>query len=168
LDQPDVVEYRRKLFPEPEGDYTLLAGSVLDEDVLASVPDDRLTVVVAEGLVFYLEEGDVRDLIRRLCARFQSGGELLFDGLSPLIVELQKWSNWLSSGDWMRKQGTGFVSGISDPKALEELYPSLRLRSNVPWTAFEIKNPTVGHRLMRLVARLPVPQMDGFNLRYTF
>jgi O-methyltransferase involved in polyketide biosynthesis len=170
LDLPDVVEVRRKLLPEPSGDYTLIAGSALDDSVLASIPNDRPTAVLIEGLMYYIEEAQVHELIRSLCTQFPTG-ELIFDAMSPLVIHLQRWTKWMSNitnGAWMKKQGTGFVSGISDPVAIEKLHPGLKLRSYVPWTEMEVKNPTMDHRLMVLFAQLPLPRFFGYNLRYTF
>lgn len=170
LDLPEVVEVRRKLLPTPAGDYALVAGSALDDRVLASIPNDRPTAVVAEGLMFYLEEAQAHELIRRLCTRFPTG-EVIFDWMSPMILNLQKWTKWLGdviNGAWMRKQGTGFVSGVSDPAAIEKLHPGLKLRSNVSSAELAIHNPTMGHRALKLWNQLPLPPITGYFLRYTF
>ena len=170
LDLPDVVALRRKLIPEPKGDYTLLSGSALDNAVLSSIPADRPTAVIAEGLVFYLEVPQQEQLISQLCSHLPSG-ELLFDILSPGIVTMQKWraglSWWLSSGDWMARQGAGFVAGTADPEGLEKLYDGLKLREKVGWTGI-MENPTMAHRFLQAVQWLPLPVLDGFCLRYTF
>ncbi|OIW25598.1 S-adenosyl-L-methionine-dependent methyltransferase [Coniochaeta ligniaria NRRL 30616] len=172
LDLPDVVELRRKLLPEPSGDYTLLAGSALDDSVLSSIPNDRPTAIIIEGLLFYLEEAQALELIRRLCSHFPSG-ELMFDTMSPAVVSMQKWRRSLSSGfslgDWMQRQGAGFASGIADPAALEKLHPGLKLQTKIAWTEMErIKHPTMGHRFLQLLAWLPIPALNGYNLRFTF
>lgn len=171
LDLPPVIELRRKLLPGPSGYYSLVAGSALDANVLKSIPNDRPTAVVMEGLLYYLEEADGHRLIRQLCERFPSG-ELIFDVISPAFVITQQWahglSSRLSSGQWMKKQGTGFVSG-SDPWTLDKLRPKLKLRMNVPWTEMEgMKNPTLGHRFLQALAWLPIPRFGGSNLRHTF
>jgi O-methyltransferase involved in polyketide biosynthesis len=173
LDLPDVVELRRKLIPEPSGDYTLLAGSALDDSVLSSIPNDRPTAIIIEGLMFYLEETQANDLICRLCSHFSSG-ELMFDAMSSAVVSIQKWRQALSSrlslAGWMARHGTGFASGIADPVALEKLHPGLKLRTNVAWTEMDvIKHPTMGHRLLQLLAWVPIlPSLNSYTLRYTF
>jgi O-methyltransferase involved in polyketide biosynthesis len=171
LDLPDVVELRRKLLPEPPGDYALVAGSVLDDGVLSSIPSDRPTAVVSEGLMFYLEEDQAHDLIRRLCAHFTSG-ELIFDAMSPFIVGVQKTTQqWLPWTAWMKSQGTRFTSAVGDPAALEKLYPGLKLQSDVLWSDFEHKSPTMAWSFFALLNRLPLPRylrFTGCNLRYTF
>jgi len=170
LDLPDVVELRRKLLPEPAGDYKLIAGSALDESVIASIPNDRPTAVVIEGLMYYIEEAQVHDLIRSLCTPFPSG-ELIFDAMNPLVVTIHRWTRRfanLVSGTWMERQGTGFVSGIGDPVAVEKLHPGLKLRSSIPWIRLQVKNPSLGQWVASWLAMLPVMQFTGYNLRYTF
>lgn len=171
LDLPDVVELRRKLLPDPPGDYTLVAGSALDDSVIASIPNDRPTAVVIEGLMFYIEEAQAHQLIRSLCTRLPTG-ELIFDAMSPLLVGFQRltttWLPYMFNGAWMREQGTAFAHGLSDPVALEKLHPGLKLRSKIASTEMEIKNPTMAHRILFLFAQLPLPPFTGYNLRYTF
>lgn len=168
VDLPDVVELRRRLLPEPGGDYALVAGSALDDALLGSVPDDRPTAVVVEGLLIYLQEPQAHDLIRRLCSRFPSG-ELMFDIMSPVAITLQRWRDRLLPGSWMQKQGTGFTWG-TDPAAIERLHDGLKLETNVPWYKTEgIKNPSPGHKLWEFVAMVPLlPSLTGYNLRYSF
>ena len=169
MDLPDVVELRRKLLPEPSGNYTLLAGSALDDSALASIPKDRPTAIVIEGLMMYLEEAQVHDLIRRLCDHFPSG-QLMFDAMSPTVVNLQKLRYWLSPGGWMQNQGTGYASSISNPAAVEELHPGLKLKTNVLWTDMEgIKNPTTVQKVVAFIGSVPLlSSFTGYNLRYAF
>jgi methyltransferase (TIGR00027 family) len=81
LDQPGVIELRRKLYDETDA-YRMIGSSVTDPAWLDQIPTDRPTVVIAEGLLMYLTEREVRELLSRLAHRF-GNGELLFDTLSP-------------------------------------------------------------------------------------
>ncbi|KOS16719.1 Tetracenomycin polyketide synthesis O-methyltransferase TcmP [Escovopsis weberi] len=76
VDVPEVVALRRRLLssePASGGEYHLLAASVLDLALLQGIPDDRPTLIVAEGLLLYLSREGVLDLMQRLAARFPSG-----------------------------------------------------------------------------------------------
>jgi hypothetical protein len=53
LDFPDVIELRRRLYPEHAG-YRLLASSATDPGWLDEIPVDRPTLMVAEGVLPYL------------------------------------------------------------------------------------------------------------------
>lgn len=88
LDQPGVIELRRKLYDETDT-YRMIGSSVTDPGWLGQIPTGRPTLVVAEGLLMYLTERDVRELLARLTDRFPSG-EVLFDTLSPAGPRLSK------------------------------------------------------------------------------
>ncbi|MDA0562977.1 class I SAM-dependent methyltransferase [Streptomonospora sp. S1-112] len=87
VDLPDVIALRDRLYPQrPEG-YTALGASAAQPDWLAEIPADRPVLVVAEGLLMYLGEPDIRRLLGAVADRFPSG-ELLFDGFAPWVVGL--------------------------------------------------------------------------------
>jgi O-methyltransferase involved in polyketide biosynthesis len=87
---------------------------VTDPQWLDHIPTGRPTLVVAEGLLMYLQESEVRQLLERLTDRFDSG-ELLFDTLSALAPRLSK---VLTRGiiTW----------GIRDARDIETWNPRLR------------------------------------------
>jgi O-methyltransferase involved in polyketide biosynthesis len=72
LDFPDVIELRRRLYPERAG-YRLLASLATDPGWLDEIPVDRPTLMVAEGVLPYLTAAEVRQLFVRLTDRFPSG-----------------------------------------------------------------------------------------------
>ena len=88
LDQPGVIELRRRLYSDT-GQYRMIGSSVTDPQWLDDVPGGRPTLVVAEGLLMYLPEQDVRELLDRFTDRFEYG-ELHFDTISPLGPPLSK------------------------------------------------------------------------------
>src|SRR5262249_24210603 len=88
VDQPNVIALRRKLYDERDG-YRMIGSSVTDETALQEIPTGRPVLMVAEGLLMYLPEREVRTLLQRLTDRFDSG-ELLFDTLSPMGPRLSK------------------------------------------------------------------------------
>ncbi len=88
VDQPDVIALRRKLYVDCAG-YRMIGSSVTEEAWLREIPADRPTLMVAEGLVMYLTEPEVRTLLQRLTDRFGSG-ELVFDTVSPIGPRLSK------------------------------------------------------------------------------
>jgi len=82
VDLPHVIDYRRDLLGEAPRE-RLIAGSAFEEGWLAQVraecPEAPL-LVVASGLFYYFEEGDVLGLARMLQGR--GDVELLFDAVS--------------------------------------------------------------------------------------
>ena len=91
IDQPGVIELRRRLYPDsPDTDhYRMIGSSVTDPQWLEQIPTGHPTLVVAEGLLMFLWETDVRQLIERLTARSDSG-EMLFDTLPPIAPRMSK------------------------------------------------------------------------------
>ncbi|KAK3380916.1 S-adenosyl-L-methionine-dependent methyltransferase [Podospora didyma] len=74
VDLPEVVDLRRQVMPAPErGDYRLLVASVTGENWLDDLPADRPTLIIAEGLLSFLQPTDVQLLFQRICDRFPSG-----------------------------------------------------------------------------------------------
>lgn len=86
LDYPEVMDLRERLYPPraaPIGRcatrWTTTAG--------CKVPRERPALVLAEGLMPYLRESQVRRLVERLVDHLGSG-ELLFDGYGRLGIML--------------------------------------------------------------------------------
>ncbi|ORB73884.1 class I SAM-dependent methyltransferase [Mycobacterium scrofulaceum] len=114
VDQPAVIELRRRLYDDAAG-YRMIGSSVTDPDWLDQVPTGRPTLVIAEGLLMYLTERQVRELLQRLTDRFQSG-EMHFDTLSALAPLLSKVFT------------RGIIRwGIRDARELQHWNPRLRL-----------------------------------------
>jgi O-methyltransferase involved in polyketide biosynthesis len=163
VDLPNVIELRKKLLPSPQGDYSLVAASVTNEDWLKDIPADRPTAVVFEGLTMYLSPQEGGSLISRSCAHFPSG-ELIFDCTGWLTLRLQKGVIWL------RSTGAKMVWSIDNPKAIEALHKGLMLKDDL--INFEmpgIEELPLGMRIrMWIMAILPGFRYLGRNLRYVF
>ena len=78
LDYPEVIELRRRFYPQRDG-YSLIGASVTDPSFLDKVQASGPVMIVAEGLFMYLSEYEVKELLQRLTSHFQSDrcGDLL-------------------------------------------------------------------------------------------
>jgi methyltransferase (TIGR00027 family) len=155
VDQPEVISLRRKLYDDRDG-YRMIGSSVTDEAWLEEVPADRPTLVIAEGLLMYLTEAQVRPLLGRITDRF-GGGELLFDTVSPLGPRLSK---VLTKGitKW----------GIRDARELERWNPRLRFLERCSVGALYRRIPSAPVRLLWwLVNATPMRNYDMLN-RFEF
>lgn len=88
LDLPDVIALRRRLLPETDRN-RYVAASAFDPgwmDQLAAADEDSV-LFVAEAVLPYFEEANVKDLIVALRRRFP-GAELVTDMCTPLAVRL--------------------------------------------------------------------------------
>lgn len=139
IDQPLVVDLRSRLIPQPEGDYTLRTLDVAASGWFRDLPADRPTLIVAEGLTPYLEPEDgkamLRDLVEYFGGREGHGGQLLFDSLGSLSVNLTSFIKAL------RSSGSAFKWGIDEPDEITSLHPRLELRDRIQWREFMDSHP---------------------------
>lgn len=153
VDQPTVIELRRRLYDETEH-YRMIGSSVTDPQWLGQIPTGHPTLVVAEGLLMYLREDEVRALLQRLTDRFDSG-EMHFDTLSPRAPLLSK---LLTKGiiKW----------GIGNARDLESWNPKLRF---VERTSALTGYQEIDNAVVRWIFRLTValPDYDTIN-RFTY
>ncbi|MGD2148462.1 MAG: class I SAM-dependent methyltransferase, partial [Anaerolineae bacterium] len=141
LDMPPVVELRRQLFTAPER-YHLLAASVTDLAWVDSVAaGGRPVLVVAEGLLMYLAEDEVRRLVLRLTDAFP-GCRLIADVFSRLTA--------CSAARHPSLHTTGATLGwgIDDARELETWAPGIRLLEEWYFTDDpDLARLSIGYRL---------------------
>ncbi|CAM05842.1 O-methyltransferase involved in polyketide biosynthesis [Saccharopolyspora erythraea NRRL 2338] len=163
IDFPEVIDLRRKVFPERDG-YETVASSVTEPGLLDRIPDDRPVLVVAEGLTMYLSEEDGLGLLRGITGRFPSG-ELIFDAFNTFGVKL---SNRFNPAVVAAKAHLEFA--VDDPSDLESAVPGLRLVAEWQFTdAPELDRyawPT--RMLLQAMGRIPVVRRMGRMLHYRF
>jgi len=163
VDLPEVMEVRSHLLPWPSGDYHLISSSVTDSEWLSSVPDDRPTVAVFEGLSMYLTQEQGHSLIQRITSRFPSG-QLLFDVYGTLGIKLQKLVPAVQNA------GATLHWGVDDPREIEALHQGLQcldaLRS-IDMPDLD-KLPLSGRISVAAVAHIPKLRDAGRIMRFRF
>src|SRR5258708_13790515 len=85
VDYTDVIDLRRQLFPERDA-YHLIGAPLSDLRWLDEVPRDRPGLLIAEGVLHYLNETEVKALLNAVVAYFP-GGQMIFDICNPWIVK---------------------------------------------------------------------------------
>lgn len=85
LDVKDVIDIRRAFFQETER-FTFIAGSVLDAAWLDEIPKDRPTLFIAEGLLMYFTEAEVKKVLKNV-KNSVPDAEVLFEAMSPFIAK---------------------------------------------------------------------------------
>ncbi|MEJ2866770.1 class I SAM-dependent methyltransferase [Actinomycetospora sp. OC33-EN08] len=104
VDQDPVIELRRELYGEREG-ATSVAASVTDPGWWAQVPDDVPRLVLAEGLLMYLDPEGVHTAVTHALT---PGSTLVADTVAP-------WVTWIAGlQPAMRAADTGFLSSTND------------------------------------------------------
>jgi O-methyltransferase involved in polyketide biosynthesis len=121
LDMPDVIELRHKFYAET-GSYRMIASSVSDLSWMEKIPSEgRPVFVVAEGLLMYLHEKDVKALILCLHQKFPDC-ELAFDAFSKLTADR------VQAHPSLQKTGAAIHWGIDDPQEIERWAPGIQLK----------------------------------------
>ncbi len=120
LDMPPVIELRRRFFT-PSERYHLLPSSVTDLAwVDAVAADGRPVLVLAEGLLMYLDEAGVRALVPRLRQSFP-GCRLAADVFSRITARAA------SRHPSLKQTGATLGWGIDDSRELESWTPGIHL-----------------------------------------
>jgi methyltransferase (TIGR00027 family) len=135
VDQPTVIGLRRRLYDDTES-YRMIGSSVTELQWLDQAPTGRPTLIVAEGLLMYLHEHEVRRLLERLTDRF-AGGEMHFDTLSALAPLMSKFFT------------RGIIKwGIRDVREIATWNPRLRFLEQTPVLADYKRIPSAAVRLI--------------------
>ena len=151
LDLPAVIDLRRKFYAE-DATYHMIASSVTDlrwaEQVAAG---GRPALVVAEGLLMYLRDEDVKALMLRLREAFP-GCRLACDAFSRLTAQR------VGAHPSIKKTGASVHWGIDDAREIEQWAAGIHLREEWYFAqAPEIARLDAGYRLMfRLAGRFAV------------
>jgi O-methyltransferase involved in polyketide biosynthesis len=98
VDFPEVIEFRKSFFPNQDG-CEMISSSVTELNWLEQIPKNQPTMIIAEGMLEYLSEDEIRDLLNRLTSYF-SQGQIAFDVMSSFAV---------NSGKESLKEATGAV-----------------------------------------------------------
>ncbi len=158
VDFPEVVALRGRLFPglPARPGYRMVGASVTDPRWSQDLPRDRPALVIAEGLLMYLSEPNVRRLLLSLTELFPTGA-LIFDGLRPWVVKV--------SHTFPRVYGDFTMNwAIRTPADVTRLNPRLH---PVTDTAVISQYPLIPSRpyrtLYRLLTRIP-PMRDMMRL----
>ncbi|OBA62696.1 methyltransferase [Mycobacterium sp. 1100029.7] len=155
LDQASVIDLRRRLYDETEH-YRMIGSSVTDPQWVGQIPTGHPTLIVAEGLLMYVAESEVRQLFTRLLDRFDCG-EMQFDTLSAMAPAMSKLFT------------KGIIKwGIKDARDVQAWHPKLRFVERSPALAgYEKIDATAVRWIYRFFSASPFGPYDVLN-RFTF
>jgi O-methyltransferase involved in polyketide biosynthesis len=163
LDYPAVIELRQQFLP-PREHYTQIGSSVTDLTWLERIPRGRPLPMVAEGLVPYLTETDVRRLLTSVVDAFPTG-RIQFDTVPVWAWRTSKWDPTL------RKYGAQFHCGFNDPATLADWHPRLEYVDEAPMYDSPVlmaKAPAKIRRIYRLMNLLPGMKRSTIIVRFRF
>jgi O-methyltransferase involved in polyketide biosynthesis len=161
VDLPGVAELRWRLYPERAKGYWLIGASVVDPAWLDEVPRERPVIVLAEGLMPYLDEEQAPRLLRRLVRHFRAG-EIAFDAYSRLGLKM------LRATPQLRATGAEVHWALDDAKSLQTVVPGLVLvDEKVQYDAPEVARMSLPTRLaFAFLRHVPAMRKVGRLLRY--
>ena len=116
VDYPDVIELRKLFFSSRAG-YHMLSSDVKDLRWLECIPSDQPVMIIAEGLLEYFSEDEVKMLLHRLTNYFPYG-QIAFDVMNSFAVK---------SGKDRLKESTGAVHkwAVDDIQEVDRLESKL-------------------------------------------
>jgi O-methyltransferase involved in polyketide biosynthesis len=117
VDYPDVIDLRRQLFPERTSCH-LVGARLEDLHWLDEVPREKPGLLIAEGVLHYLGETEVKALLSAVVAHFP-GGQMIFDICNTMIVK--------RAGSNVGGTGATYKWGLDDPQDIKQLEPKLEL-----------------------------------------
>ena len=150
LDLPPVIDLRRKFYQASPG-YQMIASSVTDLSWIDTIPaHNRPTLVIAEGLLMYLQEAEIKALLLKLREAFP-GCELAADVFSVTTA------NHVHAHPSLKQTEAVVQWGIDDAHSIEAWAPGIRLKEEWYFTqADEIHRLSVGYQLaFRLAGLFP-------------
>jgi O-methyltransferase involved in polyketide biosynthesis len=140
LDLPEVIGLRKGLLEETPRSH-FIGCPVTDfswMDTLSGRAGEDF-LFLAEGVLYYLEEADVKKLVRALVGRFP-GAELVFDAYSPVVVRFHPRPPDIPPLRW----------GLKDDRDVEAWAPGVRLLDRCYY--FDLSEPRLGvYRLIRFL-----------------
>lgn len=145
LDLPEAMAVRKQFFTENER-RTHITGSVLDDDWIDQVEaTGGPYMVIIEGVLMYLGEGEVRGLFSKIAQRLP-GAYLGFDSLSRRAVDNQHrmsaMRHFVATFDW----------GIDEPRRIEAWGPGIVCLDSLNLRQVAVRNRHIIPALVQLIA----------------
>jgi O-methyltransferase involved in polyketide biosynthesis len=158
VDFPEVIELRSAYF-DPRDGYRMLGSSITQPEWLAQIPRHRPVMVVADGVLAYLSEDEVRTLLNRLTDNFHEG-QVVFDVLNLHAIRT-------SNARTGRRIGAPLRWGVDDLREINALDPKLRRTAALPLLGTQFT--PLAYRMLNAILA-PFPRMRNMMrvVRYEF
>ena len=111
VDFPEVISERKRYFEETES-YRMIASDVRETSWLDRIPAGKTAILVMEGISMYLQQSELREVLKRLKGHF---GEvrILMDTYTVFAARATRYKNPIN------EVGVTVVYGLDDPGELE-------------------------------------------------
>ncbi|KAI1842516.1 hypothetical protein JX265_012672 [Neoarthrinium moseri] len=131
VDHPDVIEFRKRVFPRPTGDYKTASVDITDPDTswIQAFPSNRPTLVIAESNMFYLKPEVAKGIFYSIAEHFPHG-QIVFDVLGSLCANLIN----MKMATAQKKSGMKILWPVDDPHVMTRIHPKIRLLDEMRYT----------------------------------
>lgn len=162
VDYPDVINLRKKYFGNKRN-YKMLGKSVTSVSLFKSIPKNRHTLIICEGLLMYLEKEDVKNLLHKVPEYFNHG-EMICDSISALGIKMNK------KNPAVKISGARFKWSIENPNEIINYNPKYTLTEQL--TSADLPGmevlPNKYKLLIKIFNIIPAIKHAGLLLRYKF
>ncbi|KAH7310767.1 S-adenosyl-L-methionine-dependent methyltransferase [Stachybotrys elegans] len=150
IDHLEVIEFRKKVFPNPGGDYSTLAVDISEDDTswIYSIPNNRPTLVVAESNMFYLKPEVAKSIFYTIAEHF-SYGQIVFDVLGSFCAALIN----MKMVPVQKKTGMKILWPVDDPHKVATIHPKIRFIDEMRYS--QDMPPWFGEFRTKILKRLP-------------
>ena len=133
VDYPEVIQLRENFYSNKDG-YRMIKTSITDPNWLAEIPGSQPTMIVADGVLEYLTEVEVKGLLNRITGYFLHG-QIAFDVMNSYAIK---------SGQSRASRTTGALHkwSVENPEEVDRLDTKLKRMAELSL----FKSPYV-HRL---------------------
>lgn len=122
VDFPEVMEIRKQFYSNQNG-YEMISSSITELKWLEQIPRNNPVLVIAEGVLEYLSEDDVKTLLIRITSYFPHG-QIAFDVMNSFAIQ---------SGKESLKETTGAVHKwtVDDIHEVDQLNSQMKRIANL-------------------------------------
>lgn len=171
VDFPETIELRKRILPK-QNKYYMIGSSVTEESWLNQIPSDRPVLIIAEGLLYYLTEDEVKTLFKRLINHFPEG-QIIFDTFSPFFIRMQRLIKRLQKTNRaINTPGAKMKWGLKNPHEIEKWIPRIKLITEISAANMPNNRKMAGRILHQIIVGLPshIPPLKRgvMILRYEF
>jgi O-methyltransferase involved in polyketide biosynthesis len=112
LDVQEAIELRKHFFKETDR-FKFISKSVLDFSWTEQIPENKPTLFIAEGLLMYFTEKEVKSILKIISKKFPNA-EMLLEAMSPFLAKRP------NKHPDLKQYNATFKWGIKTGKELEQ------------------------------------------------